>query len=134
MGGFDYGPGAIRCLGPGQMDDTVPDRILNRLLEAGNRSGPTMRATPPPPPPPSPQRVTTGCMAAALGRNFLGNGDRMFWTAAVHATAYAAIKRLAPAVLPGPGWAYVGLAVAWDGVQITKSYVDCKYNGGPSPR
>jgi hypothetical protein len=70
-------------------------------------------------------------MASAFTYNFLGNDDRVFWTVAVHAATYAAVKRLAPAALPGPGWAYAGLATLWDVAQITKSYLDCKKQGGP---
>jgi hypothetical protein len=85
------------------------------------------------PPPSSTQKVTPGCFAGAVAKNFLGDDAHAFWTTAVHVAAYAALKRLAPAALPGPGWVYVGAALAWDTVQITNSYADCKKKGGPSP-
>lgn len=93
-----------------------------------NSGGPTMGPQSPPPPPPN---VTAGCMVAALGQNFLGSSALTYTSIGLHVVAYAAVKRLAPAVFPGPGWAYVGLAVLWDAANITKSYADCKYNGGP---
>jgi len=71
-------------------------------------------------------------MAAALIQNFIGDTAHTGATVAVHVAAYAAVRRLGPSLLPGPGWVYVGVAGVWDAAQITKSYVDCKYNGGPS--
>ncbi len=78
--------------------------------------------------------MTAGCFTAAIVQNFFGNSGQTGATVIVNVAAYAAVKRLAPALLPGPGWVYVGIAVIYDAVQITKSYADCKYNGGPSPQ
>jgi len=99
---------------------------------AGPGSGPRMRAATPPPPPPSPQKVTAGCLTGGLIKNFLGDDVHAGATVILHVATYAAVKRLVPALLPGPGWLYAGFAALWDVEQTTKSYVDCKYSGGPS--
>jgi RHS repeat-associated protein len=80
----------------------------------------------------SPQPVTGGCMTAALIHNFIGDKPHAGGTVILHVAAYATVKRLAPGTFPGPGWMYVTVAVLWDAAQVTASYVDCKYNGGPS--
>ena len=73
-------------------------------------------------------------MATALLQNFFGTSGQTGVTVGVHVVAYAAVKystkRLAAMALPGPGWVYVGLAVTWDVIMITKSYADCKKTGG----
>jgi hypothetical protein len=71
-------------------------------------------------------------MAASLISNFMGNDARAGTTVILHVAAYAAAKDLAPDLLPGPGWLYSGVAILYDAAMVTKSYVDCKYNGGPS--
>jgi hypothetical protein len=68
------------------------------------------------------------CMGAQTTGNLLGDEDRAFWTTA---TAAAVIlkysgKRAAGLLLPGPGWFYVGAAIAWDGYQLFDAWKTCR--------
>ena len=81
--------------------------------------------------PPPPQTVTGSCMAAALVSNFVGDDTQAGTTVVLNAAAYAAARDIAPDLLPGPGWIYGGVAILYDAAQVTKSYVDCKQDGGP---
>ena len=69
--------------------------------------------------------MTPSCIAGALIQNFAGDDDKQVMTALVHIAAVAAVKRLAPAVIPGPGWLYVSVAVVYDAFNVGKSYLDC---------
>jgi hypothetical protein len=76
------------------------------------------------------------CMAGELGNNFFGPGkeldpsgggsDLAYVTIGLHLVAYAAIRNLAPVVLPGPGWFYAAAAVTWDVVNAVDAYSACR--------
>jgi RHS repeat-associated protein len=109
------------------------------MRAASQTQGPIMRAAPPPP---SPQKVTASCMTAALIDNSVGSPGKTGVTGAVHvglALGLGAGRRAVAALLPGPGWLYVGTAVLYDIAIVAKSYQDCRsgelpvVGGAPKP-
>jgi hypothetical protein len=79
-----------------------------------------------PKPTPKTVRQIASCMTGEVVGNFLGDEDQTFCTVATNAVAYVTIRYGVPAVLPGPGWFYIGAAVAWDGMQVGKAYLSCR--------
>src|SRR6185437_1287876 len=70
------------------------------------------------------------CMAGRLMDNFVGPGGSLTVTATLNVAAVA-VFRPAVAMLPGPGWVYVGAAVVYDVGMVAKSYVECRNGGAP---
>jgi RHS repeat-associated protein len=117
------------------LPSTLPPIFNAPILSVGLQNGqsgqvPTMHAAPPASPPT--HKVTPGCLTAALVQNFLGDDAHAGASVLFNGIAWVIVTRGAPALLPGPGWLYVAMAVLYDASQIATSYADCKNNGSPS--
>jgi hypothetical protein len=79
-------------------------------------------------------------MVSALTYKFFGTDERVATQAFIHTalyllakeTAKQTAKRAIGLMVPGPGWAYAGIMVAWDLAQIYSAYSDCRSTGGPN--
>jgi hypothetical protein len=132
------GCGILWCTPTPPPDDFLyawAQKLLQRVQAARNKPQTPTMGPYKPPPAPQPQKVTPGCMTAALIHNFVGDDAHAGATLAVNlgaAIALRLVEQTAPGdILPGPGWVYVGVAVLWDAGMVAKSYVDCR-SGGPS--
>jgi hypothetical protein len=89
--------------------------------------------TQPEKPAPKTARQIASCMVPQLIDNFIGQGEATVDQAPVTVTVNIGLflvlrtaVRSSPALVPGYGWVYVGLAVAYDAALIGKSYAACR--------
>ena len=119
-----YGIGDTRCP-DGAFYRSLPPRITKP-------PGPVVQKPVPPQKPPAPPPQSLGaCVVGESINNLLGDK----WAEATMAANIVAFAPLvAPAAglaLPGPGWAYVGVAILYDGERIGQAYVTCKTGSKP---